>query len=146
MEVAVPQVNIASRWSRGGLGAFVGETAFAHYLDAYRAGMALLPPHETFDVPTAFGTVRSYRFAGPECGAPVVLLPGRNAAAPMYATNLTALLRHRTVYAVDLLGEAGLSVQHTPIRTVEDQARWLDDALGGLGLDRAHLFGVSVGG
>lgn len=68
MEVAVPQVNIASRWSRGGLGAFVGETAFAHYLDAYRAGMALLPPHETFDVPTAFGTVRSYRFAGPECG------------------------------------------------------------------------------
>ncbi|WP_158167813.1 alpha/beta fold hydrolase [Mycolicibacterium smegmatis] len=146
MEVAVPQVNIASRWSRGGLGAFVGETAFAHYLDAYRAGMALLLPHETFDVPTAFGTVRSYRFAGPECGAPVVLLPGRNAAAPMYATNLTALLRHRTVYAVDLLGEAGLSVQHTPIRTVEDQARWLDDALGGLGLDRAHLFGVSVGG
>jgi pimeloyl-ACP methyl ester carboxylesterase len=144
--VAVPQVNIASRYSRGGLGAFVSEAAFTHYLHAYRAGMKLLPPFETFDIPTAFGTVRTYRFAGPEAGAPVVLLPGRNASTPMYRTNLATLLRHRTVYAIDLLGEAGLSVQHKPIRTVEDQARWLDDALAGLGLDRAHLFGVSVGG
>lgn len=146
MDVAAPQVNIASRWSRGGLGAFISDAAFAHYLDAYRAGMALLPNPEIFDVPTAFGTVRAYRFAGSERGKPVVLLPGRNASTSMYRTNLATLLRHRTVYAIDLLGEAGLSVQYSPIRTVEHQAYWLDDALAGLGLDRAHLFGVSVGG
>ena len=74
---------------------------------------------------TAFGTVRAYRFDGP-AGTPVVLLPGRNASTPMYRTNLPSLLRRRTVYSIDLLGEAGLSVQQTPIAGPDDHARWLD--------------------
>lgn len=128
------------------MGAFVSESAFEHFLDAYRAGMATLPPFESFDVPTSFGTVRAYRFAGPDSGAPVVLLPGRNASTPMYRANLGPLLQQRTVYAIDLLGEAGLSVQHKVIRGGEDQAQWLDEVLAGLELDLAHLLGVSMGG
>ncbi|OLO99087.1 alpha/beta hydrolase [Mycolicibacterium porcinum] len=146
MDLRVPEVNIAGRWDRGGLGAFVSEAAFEHFLGTYRAGMAALPLFELFDVPTSFGTVRAYRFAGPEAGAPVVLLPGRNASTPMYRGNLEPLLHRRTVYSVDLLGEAGLSVQHTVIRDGAGQAQWLDEALAGLGLDQAHLLGVSIGG
>lgn len=146
MDLRVPTVNIAGRWDRGRLGAFVSHAAFEHFLAAYRAGMAAVPPFELFDVPTSFGTVRAYRFAGPEDGTPVVLLPGRNASTPMYETNLGPLLERRTVYGIDLLGEAGLSVQHKPIRDARDQARWLDEALAGLGLDKAHLLGVSMGG
>ena len=73
--------------------------------------MAQLPPFDARnDVATAFGTVRASRFDGP-AGTPVVLLPGRNASTPMYRTNLPSLLRGRTVYSIDLLGEAGLSVR-----------------------------------
>jgi pimeloyl-ACP methyl ester carboxylesterase len=146
MDLAVPEVNFTARWARGGLGGFVDRAAFDHYLGAYRNGMAQLPGFEISDVPTSFGTVRAYRFAGPNEGTPVVLLPGRNAATPMYRTNLASLLAHRTVYGIDLLGEAGLSVQHKEIRTEADQARWLDEALRNLGLQRAHLCGVSIGG
>ncbi|MEW2481458.1 alpha/beta hydrolase [Mycobacterium sp. NPDC049093] len=146
MDLRVPKVNIARRWARDRLGAFVSESAFEHFLDAYRAGMATLPPFELFDVPTSFGTVRAYRFAGPDSGAPVVLLPGRNASTPMYRVNLGPLLQLRTVYAIDLLGEAGLSVQHKVVRGGADTAQWLDEVLAGLELDLAHLLGVSMGG
>lgn len=146
MDLAVPDVNIVARFGRGKLGGYVSRRAFGHFLGAYRAGMADLPPCELFDVETSFGTVRAYRFAGPDTGPPVVLLPGRNACTPMYRTNLDVLLTFRTVYGIDLLGEAGLSVQHRPIAGPQDQAQWLDEALAGLGLTRAHLLGVSIGG
>ncbi|WP_166902909.1 alpha/beta fold hydrolase [Mycobacterium sp. DL440] len=146
MDLRVPTVNIAGRWARGALGAFVSAAAFEHFLGTYRAGMAALPPFELFDVPTSFGTVRAYRFAGPDTGAPVVLLPGRNASTPMYRTNLGPLLERRTVYGIDLLGETGLSVQRKVIRGGLDQAQWLDEALAGLDLENAHLLGVSIGG
>jgi pimeloyl-ACP methyl ester carboxylesterase len=110
--------------------------------------MAGLPPFsELADVPTSFGTVRAYRFDGPSAvDTPVLLLPGRNASTPMYAVNLPPLLEQRTVYSVDLLGEAGLSVQNQPLTGPDDQAQWLDETLAGLGLDRVHLLGVSIGG
>lgn len=146
MDLRVPEVNVTDRWSRGGVGGFVGRAAFEHYLSAYRHGMAQLPAFEIFDVPTSFGTVRAYRFAGPATGAPVLLLPGRNAATPMYRTNLTSLPAYRTVYCIDLLGEAGLSVQRKGIRTAADQAQWLAETLAGLELERVHLLGVSIGG
>jgi pimeloyl-ACP methyl ester carboxylesterase len=100
------------------------------------------------DVPTSFGTVRAYRFDGPSSApdTPVLLLPGRNASTPMYAVNLPPLLEQRTVYSVDLLGEAGLSVQNQRLTGPDDQAQWLDETLAGLGLDRVHLLGVSIGG
>lgn len=112
----------------------------------YDAAMADLPAHETMDAATSFGTVRAYRFEGPGGRAPVVLLPGRNASTPMWAGNIPSLMRRRTIISVDLLGEAGMSVQDEPLGDAEDEARWLDDALAGLGLDAVHLLGVSIGG
>lgn len=146
MDLAVPNVNVTGRWGRDKLGAFVSRPAFERFLAIYRHGMSLLPAFELFDLTTSFGTVRAYRFAGAGRGQPVVLLPGRNASTPMYRSNLDALLKHRPVYSVDLLGEAGLSVQTAPITGGPDQAQWLDEALAGLGLTRAHLLGVSIGG
>ncbi|MFL1438693.1 alpha/beta fold hydrolase, partial [Nocardiopsis protaetiae] len=95
-------------------------------------------------VETAFGRVRVYRFDGGP-GEPL-LLPGRNASAPMWAANLPPLRRGRTVYALDGLGEPGCSAQSAPIASAADQAAWLDQTLEGLGLDAVHLLGVSIGG
>ncbi|CAJ1508043.1 alpha/beta fold hydrolase [[Mycobacterium] burgundiense] len=139
---AVPPVNIGRHRD---VGYFRSAAAFAEYLRAYRSGMARLPPYTSSDIPTTFGTVRVYRFDGP-AGAPVLLLPGRNASTPMYGVNLEPLRNRRTVYCLDLLGEAGLSVQTRRIAGAEDQAQWLDETLAGLGVHRAHLLGVSIGG
>jgi pimeloyl-ACP methyl ester carboxylesterase len=126
----------------GRVGHFKSERASAHFLSVYHSAMAALSPvSESADVPTSFGTVRT----SPD-GPPVVLLPGRNASTPMWRVNIPALIEHRTVIGIDLLGEAGMSVQDKPITNPDDEAQWLDDALAGLGLDRAHLMGVSIGG
>ena len=132
---------------RHNVGHFKSERSRAHFLSIYQSAMAQLPPvSESTDVPTSFGSVRAYRFEGRSVGPPVVLLPGRNASTPMWRVNIPALLEHRTVIGIDLLGEAGMSVQDKPITGPDDEAQWLEDTLVGLGLDRAHLLGVSIGG
>ncbi|MGE2832403.1 alpha/beta fold hydrolase [Mycobacterium sp. SMC-4] len=130
----------------GQLGRFV-DGRREHYLAAYRAGMAELPAFDAeSDVSTSYGTVHTYHFAAQHDSTPVVLLPGRNAATPMWCANLAGLTARRSVYCLDLLGEAGLSVQTRPITDAHDQARWLEETLAGLGLQRVHLMGVSIGG
>jgi pimeloyl-ACP methyl ester carboxylesterase len=128
-------------------GGFKSERAREHFVRVYQAAMAQLPAvSESTDVPTSFGIVRTYRFDGASKAPPVVVLPGRNASTPMWRSNIGALLDHRTVICVDLLGEAGMSVQDEPITGPDDEAQWLDDLLAGLGLNSAHLMGVSIGG
>jgi pimeloyl-ACP methyl ester carboxylesterase len=132
--------------ARPDTGHFRSDAARAHFLTAYQNCLADLPPYdEKFDISTGFGTVRVYRFAGPDT-RPVVLLPGRNASTPMWGANLPALLAYRTVFAVDLLGEPGLSVQQRRLNDAEDQAQWFDEMLTGLALTSPHLMGVSFGG
>ncbi|MBE3013351.1 alpha/beta hydrolase [Microbispora sp. NEAU-D428] len=112
--------------------------------------MADLPAYDGLqDVPTGFGTVRAYRFGadGADGGTPLLLLPGRTASTPMWAPNLAGLRAPgRVVYAIDLLGEPGLSVQCRPFASAADHGVWLAELLAGLGLDRTHLLGVSIGG
>jgi pimeloyl-ACP methyl ester carboxylesterase len=143
----VPVPAAHPRSGDGRVGSFKSERARAHFLSVYRAAMAeLVQASESHAVPTSFGTVRAYRFNRAGGGTPVMLLPGRGASTPMWRVNLPVLLEHRPVIAVDLLGEAGLSVQDKPIAGPDDEAQWLDETLSGLGLDRVHLMGVSIGG
>jgi len=145
VDLAVPDVRIAPVAEK--VGHFRSAAAFEHFRAAYRTGMAGLPPFsELLDVPTSFGTVRAYRFDGPADPAPVLMLQGRNASTPVWRANLPGVLNGRTAYCIDLLGEAGLSVQDRPITGPDDQAQWLDETLAGLGLNAIHLMGVSIGG
>ena len=63
----------------------------------------------------------------------------------MWSDNLPSLLEHRTIYALDALGDAGLSAQSVPLTSTADQARWIDEALTGLDITRAHIVGHSFG-
>ncbi|OOC57226.1 MULTISPECIES: alpha/beta fold hydrolase [Nocardiopsis] len=121
------------------------------FMEAYEAAMAEMPrPDAEIDVRTDYGVVRMYRFEGTgEAGAarsPLVLLPGRASASPVWADNLPSLLEVGDVYTVDLLGEPGLSVQARPIEDDDDQAEWLHQALGGLPEEEFHVVGLSIGG
>ncbi|AUS77506.1 alpha/beta hydrolase [Actinoalloteichus sp. AHMU CJ021] len=116
--------------------------------DTYRTAMADLPvPDATLDVRTDYGIVRAYRFEGEADRAePLVLLPGRASASPVWADNLPHLLRVGDVYTLDLLGEPGMSVQDRPIVDDDDQADWLHQTLDGLPESEFHLVGLSIGG
>ncbi|MDZ4232941.1 MAG: alpha/beta fold hydrolase [Dietzia sp.] len=134
------------RETGGNIGHFV-DGRRQHFVDIYDDAMAHLPPFDAeVDVPTAFGRVRVYRFDGPSRNTPVVLLPGRNASTPMWRANLAGWRTRRTVYSLDLLGEAGMSVQTRPITDAQDQTQWLEEVLAGLDLRRVHVLGVSIGG
>ncbi|MFE7509400.1 alpha/beta fold hydrolase [Promicromonospora sp. NPDC057488] len=132
-----------------GVGHFRTPEARQVYADAYADALGRLPePTATHDVATSFGTVRAYAWVSADNpdATPVVLLPGRSAAAPMWGDNLPDYIEHRTVYAFDTLGDTGLSEQTVAMRDIDDAARWVDEALAGLGLDRVHLVGHSQGG
>ncbi|MFC4584919.1 alpha/beta fold hydrolase [Sphaerisporangium corydalis] len=138
--------NIGAAFRARGLGHFRDDAAYARYRRAYDRAMARLPaPSATLDVPTGFGTVRAYRF-GPAGGVPLLLLPGRTAATPMWEANLAGLAQHRPVYAVDLIGEPGLSVQTRRLTSSEDQAAWLASLIDGLPEPAFHILGLSIGG
>ena len=109
---------------------------------------ALPPPTRTADVATDLGTVRAYLWSSPSAAGrtPVLLLPGRTSGVPMWSENLAGLLAHHSVIAVDALGDAGLSVQSTPLTSIEDQAIWIDEVVRRLAPDGVHLVGHSFGG
>ncbi|RSN61134.1 alpha/beta hydrolase [Amycolatopsis sp. WAC 04182] len=128
------------------VGGFASPEARAEYEAVYERGMAALPaPTGIHDIRTAFGVARVYRFGQPGA-TPIVLLPGRAGTAVMWEPNLTALLGHGEVFAVDLIGEAGRSEQTAPIRDGADQAAWLSTVLAELDLPSVHLIGYSFGG
>ncbi|GIE95514.1 alpha/beta fold hydrolase [Paractinoplanes rishiriensis] len=128
------------------VGYFTSGKAHDRFTAAYRKAMADLPsPERTLDIRTGYGVVRVYRFAGGP-GPPLLLLPGRASATPVWADNLPTLLALRSVYTVDLLGEPGLSVQQRPIESDADHAQWLHEVLRALPEPQIHVVGLSFGG
>lgn len=132
-----------------GVGHFRSIDGRTAYVDAYDRAMSALPPPTTVhDVTTDFGTVRAYEWSSPDTAdtPPVVLVPGRSSGVPMWAENLPGFLPHHRVLAFDALGDAGLSVQNVPLKTSDDQALWIHDALTRLGVGDVHIVGHSFGG
>lgn len=134
---------------RSAVGQFTSASGHDRFTSAYDRAMADLPePSATLDLRTSYGVVRMYRFDGEQQpdAPPLLLLPGRASASPVWADNLRSLQAQRTVYTVDLLGEPGASIQSRPITDDTDQAAWLHEALAQLPERRLHLLGVSFGG
>src|ERR671911_898830 len=131
------------------VGHFRSEEGRNEYAASYAAAMGQLPePTRTMDLDTDFGTVRVYEFSSARTrgSTPIVLLPGRTSGVPMWEANLPDFAEERTVYALDALGDAGMSVQTRRIGDAADQAAWLDQALARLGEPKVHLVGHSFGG
>lgn len=121
---------------------------FDDYRSKYDAAMRDLPaPTAVRDIRTDFGLVRVYRYDGAKRGLhPLVLLPGTSSGTPVWADNVKSLLEITDVYAIDLLGEPGMSIQDKPITSDEDKADWLDQTLAALPEKRFNLLGLSIGG
>ncbi|MBF9131499.1 alpha/beta hydrolase [Plantactinospora sp. S1510] len=130
------------------VGHFTSAQGQDRYLAAYDRAMDEMPdPDRTLDIRTSYGVVRLYHFAGADPGAPpLLLLPGTSSGSPVWADNMPSLLRVRSVYTVDLLGEPGLSIQQRPISSPRDHARWLHEVVVNLPEERVYLLGLSIGG
>jgi pimeloyl-ACP methyl ester carboxylesterase len=129
------------------VGRFRGDKQRVRFLAAYDAAFAALwpTPWTEADVETDFGTTHVHRY-GSDTGVPVVLLHGSNSNAVQWYPFLAALGARHPVIALDTIGDPGRSVARRPIHEPADSAAWLDQALAGLGVDRAHLIGHSYGG
>lgn len=127
------------------IGRFTSERAQQRYDRAYRDLEALWPlPATDLEVPTSFGTTHVRR-SGSGTGLPVVLMHGLNGNGLSWHAVVAALAADREVYAPDVVGTAGRSVQTAPLTRPADYGAWGEELLDGLGLERAHVLGYSEG-
>ncbi|MFC9994198.1 alpha/beta fold hydrolase [Nocardia sp. NPDC127526] len=127
------------------IGRFTSEEAKASFLRDYDAAASKWPvPSTNLDVETSFGTTRVRR-SGSGDGAPLVLLPGIGGNGQIWYRVIEELARDHVVYTPDVIGWAGRCVQTAPVRDAEDVAKWMEQVFDGLGADRVHLAGNSLG-
>ena len=101
--------------------------------------------HQEMRIPTSQGETFVVA-SGAEGAPPLLLLHGGVGNSAMWMGQVRAFASHFRVYAIDMIGEAGLSAPSRPPLASEAYAVWLDEVLGGLGVDRASMVGVSLGG
>lgn len=83
---------------------------------------------------------------GPQDAPPLILLHGSLANTAVWIGDVAAWAKDFRVYAVDVIGEPGLSASSRPPLGSDAHAIWLDDVLRRLGVKRAAFLGVSLGG
>jgi pimeloyl-ACP methyl ester carboxylesterase len=102
-------------------------------------------PNQQLRVPTREGETFVVR-CGDENAPPLLLLHGGAGNSAMWMGDVAAWAEHFHVYAVDMIGEAGLSAPSRPPLASEAHALWLDDVMQALALTRASMVGGSLGG
>jgi pimeloyl-ACP methyl ester carboxylesterase len=120
-------------------GARLVRQRYLHVLEAWPVA------NEHLRVPTRHGETFVVT-CGPADGPPLVLLHGTGANTAMWMADVTAWAAHFRVYAIDVIGEPGLSAPARPPLASDAYALWLADVMDGLGVERASIAGVSLGG
>ncbi len=102
-------------------------------------------PCEQLRVPTSQG--ETFVMASGKADGPVVVMLHGSASNSVVWMRDAALLGARfRVYAVDVIGEPGLSAPSRPPLASHVYAGWLNEVLDGLAVTRAALVGISLGG
>lgn len=120
-------------------GAKAVEAAYRGLLDAWPVDS------ERLVVPTREGDTFVLAF-GPKDAPPVLAFHGSGANAARWIGSSVAWAQHLRVYAIDIIGEPGLSAPSRPPLGSEAYVLWLDDVMAGLGLTETSIVGESLGG
>lgn len=112
----------------------------------YRRALERWPvPCEQRFVPTRHG--KTFVVACGETAAPpLVLLHGSGANSSTWIRDVAVWAKSHRVFAVDMIGEPGLSAAARPALASLAYADWLEDVWTGLGIDTASVVGRSLGG
>jgi pimeloyl-ACP methyl ester carboxylesterase len=112
----------------------------------YREILKLWPiPNERLTIQTREGDTFVVA-CGPQDAPPLLLLHGSGANTAMWMGDVADWAQDLRVYAVDVVGEPGLSAPSRPPLASEAYALWLDDVLWALDVPRVSIVGVSLGG
>jgi pimeloyl-ACP methyl ester carboxylesterase len=115
-------------------------------LARYREFLGYWPvAHTRREVATAHGPT-SVISCGPEGAPDVVLLHGSASNSASWLGDVGTLAQRFRVHAVDMIGEPGLSAPSRPPLASHVYADWLGEVLASLGVTRAALVGISLGG
>jgi pimeloyl-ACP methyl ester carboxylesterase len=127
-------------------GIWKSEAGKAAVLERYRALIAQWPGGaEEIRIPTREGET-FVMASGPRDAPPLLLLHGSGSNTAMWMGDAPVFATGFRVYAVDMIGEPGFSAPSRPPLEGEGHALWLDDVLAGLGVERASIVGLSLGG
>jgi pimeloyl-ACP methyl ester carboxylesterase len=119
--------------------------ALQAYQDAYRRSLELWAiPYESVIVATPFGPTHVV-VSGVD-GEPIVLVHAASMSATQWYPQTSELGSAYRLYALDIMGDIGLSKQTAPIHSRAEAAAWLAAVLDGLGVGRAVFIGSSFGG
>ncbi|MEU7261969.1 alpha/beta fold hydrolase [Streptomyces rimosus] len=112
----------------------------------YQEALAAWPvPAEHLRIPTREGETFVVA-SGPKEAPPLVLLHGAGANTSMWLGDIATWSRHFRTYAIDLIGEPGLSAPSRPPLASDAYAQWLDDVLDGLEIATTAVVATSLGG
>jgi pimeloyl-ACP methyl ester carboxylesterase len=115
--------------------------------DAYRALLARWSsPNRKFHVPTRFGHTHIISCGVPGRLPPLVLFHGSGSNSAMWLTDMAIWASNREIYAIDMIGEPGLSAAVRPALCSDEHFIWLNDVLAALHIDKFAAVGVSLGG
>lgn len=102
-------------------------------------------PAQQVRVPTREGET-FVLVSGPPDAPPLVLLHGSGANASMWRADIATWAGYFRTYAVDIVGEPGLSAPSRPALDSGAPAQWLDEVLDGLDLASVPVVAASLGG
>ena len=101
--------------------------------------------YETLYVPTRHGDTFVI-ISGKTEAPPLILLHGSCSNALSFMGDVPEYSRSFRLYAVDIPGEAGKSSPNRPDWNCPAFAEWMEDLFSGLGIHKATLLGISLGG
>lgn len=102
--------------------------------------------NEQFHVPTRQGETFVVACGKQDGRLPLILLHGALANSGSWMGDVAEWASRFRIYAIDVIGEPGLSASSRPPLATDAYAMWLDDVISSLGLDQVALAGVSLGG
>jgi pimeloyl-ACP methyl ester carboxylesterase len=118
----------------------------SQYMAAYNDSLRLWPvPHASAFISTSYGQTHVIT-CGLEDAFPLVLLHGGYASATMWFAIIADLSSKFRVYAIDTIGEPGKSLPTRLNASRDDCAAWLEHVFSQLGMQKAHVVGLSRGG
>lgn len=113
-------------------------------LAAYREILGVWPvPYQMKVVTTEYGKTNVF-VCGKENAPALILLHGAGGNASIWVLMIKQLSEHFRIYAIDIIGEPGLSESHR-LATPDEYPYWLYDVIKRLALNNITLCGFSLG-
>ncbi|WP_101757381.1 alpha/beta fold hydrolase [Oceanicoccus sp. KOV_DT_Chl] len=135
-----------ARPTEGKMALYKSEHGFNEIMDWYEGLVDKINiPFNSRFVNTRFGRTHML-VCGAEDATPLILVQAAAGSAPLWRNQLPAFAKHFRVYALDTVGQPGLSDPTPPSYLNNDYVDWLTDVIDDLHIEKAHFIGVSAGG